>query len=388
MSDQSLTPADGIDSICIAQPSDLSRPSGGTERILAFASALHDAGVDVHLVMPTPSGSLPPQLAPLETTTVPISERAAVTNQAARATAIGYRATRIAQQTGACLQVEHSLLGAITDRLSDVAYTVDMHDLLYASPHYSDTSLTSLLQRALFHLERDAIRGASHIFTTSRNMSDFLQGEWDVAPDRMTTIPNGYSVDAIATLQDVDPVDGRVVFVGELHSKVDLEALVRTSQLDAVEGLLVIGDGKYRSDLEAMVSDTPDSTITMTGWLPQEKAYRYVASADVAIAPYRPSLSYRLSSPVKLYAYMGLGVPAVVTAGPSAAQELAAESAAVVVGEDDDFPRAVRTVLGDDQLRSDLRRNAADVSESLTWTRRAETLLRWYGVQPSDRVEQ
>ncbi|MGE0881817.1 MAG: glycosyltransferase family 4 protein [Acidimicrobiia bacterium] len=156
-----------------------------------------------------------------------------------------------------------------------------------------------------------------------------VSDEWagavnDVAPSTpVAVVPNGVDIDLFAAPVDRDearrsfglPTDAAIVgFAGALRPWHGLDAAIRALRLlpdDVV--LAVAGDGPVRSDLEALaVAENVESRVRWLGQLEHRAVPRFLASLDVAVAPY-PALDDFAFSPLKLYEYLAGGVPTVAS---------------------------------------------------------------------------
>ena len=365
--------------ICLAHGGDLSEPSGGTDRVAAFAGGLAARGAAVTVVAPKPAKALSERFDDVEFVPVGVGTRGII-DQPVRALAVVRRAKRVARERGARLQLEHATLAGVADLLGCSGYVLDMHDLAHASPLYGDLPLGGGLQRAIRHVEGRAVRNAERVVVVSERMAERAAAAWDLPRERFRVVPNGYFPDAVAPYRDTETVAGRVVFLGTLLPKVDLGALTDVARLPAVEELFVIGDGERRGALERAARSVPK--LTVTGRLPDREAFSLLASAAVAVNPQHASGLQTVSSPVKFYYYAALGRPMVLTAGPEAADWLADAGAAEVVSAGDAFAERVADLLGDETRRERMESAAAAAGRDATWERRVEQMAALYGLTP------
>lgn len=365
------------DHVVVAHGGDVSEPSGGTNRVTAFASGLAERGRDVTLVVPSPDRELPDRLS--DVTVSPVSvPNTGLADQPVRAVAITRRANRIAERTGGTVQFEHSTLGGVGQLLGAREYVLDMHDLAFESPLYGDLPLGSLVQRAIRGVEGRAVRSASEVVVVSRNMKDLVCEAWDVDRASVTVIPNGYFAEEVEAYRTAETVPGRVSFLGTLHPKLDADAIFEVAGLPEVEELVVVGDGAKREALEAGKAEHGLDALRVAGRLPDEEAFDVVATSAVAINPQLPSDLQRASSPVKIYYYAALGAPMVLSEGPTAADDLAAEGGAVVVPHGASFADAVQELLRDDETRRRMGETAERAAEGMTWRSRVDSLAGLY----------
>ncbi|MUV88601.1 glycosyltransferase [Halapricum sp. CBA1109] len=363
------------ESVVIAHGGDVSQPSGGTNRVTAFAAGLAGDGRTVVLVVPTPEDELPDRLADVEVYPVDVPNTS-VADQPVRAAAITWRARQIADRLDARLQFEHSTLGGIGELAGAEGYVLDMHDLAFESPLYGGLPFGKAVQRVIRTIESRAVQSADDVVVVSENMRRLVADAFDVAATEITVVPNGYFSEKVDPYADVDTVPGRVAFLGTLHPKLDVEAIVGIADLPEVEEVVVVGDGANRERLAEVAAD--DQTLRVTGRLPDEEAFELVASAAVAINPQHQSDLQRASSPVKIYYYAALGSAMVLSTGPAVAEELQESGAAVVVDDDKSFPNAVQCLLRDDDRRASMAAAASTEAEQLSWESRVADLRALY----------
>lgn len=360
-------------SVVIAHGGDVSHPSGGTNRVTAFAAGLAERGHEVTLVVPSPDGSVPDRLSAVELSFVS-APNSSILDEPLRAALIARRAGREASKRDATVQFEHSTLGGVGQLLGHDGYVLDMHDLAHSSSRYGDLPFGSAVQRAIRGIERRAVRSAEQVVVVSENMRELVVDAWNLDRDRIAVVPNGYAAEDVDPYRTTETVDGRVTFLGTLHPKLDVEAIFEIADLPAVEETVVIGDGAKREALEAGKRERGLSDLEIRGRLPDETAFPVLARSAVAINPQLRSSLQAASSPVKLFYYAALGLPMVVTAGPSVADELDEAGAAEVVDPSGDFPARVASVLADDERRERMGRSAEGIATRWTWERRASAL--------------
>jgi glycosyltransferase involved in cell wall biosynthesis len=365
------------DHIVIAHGGDVSQPSGGTNRVSAFASGLAEHGHDVTLVVPEPDQDFPERLSNVEVAPVSVPN-AGVADQPIRGVRIARRANRIAEQTGGTLQFEHSTLGGVGQLLGARDYVLDMHDLAFESPLYGNLPFGSVVQRGIHRIEGRAVRSASEIVVVSEKMRELVSDAWDLSPNTITVIPNGYFVDEVGHYRTSETIPDQVVFLGTLHPKLDEEAFFEIARLPDVDKLVVIGDGAKREELEAGKREQGLESLRIAGRLPDREAFDIVARSAVAINPQRPSGLQRASSPVKIYYYAALGVPMVVSEGPSVADDLAEKGGAVVVSANDSVSEAVRGVLKDAEQRDTMVEAVTQAAKAMSWRSRVKSLAGLY----------
>lgn len=361
--------------ICIAHGGDLGDPSGGTTRISAFATGLADRGLDVTVIAPAPTGPLPSGFDAVRFHSVDVPTRSVV-DHPVRGVAVIRRARTIAEREEAHLQVEHSTLGGVAALLGCRGFLLDMHDLAHRSPVYGELPFGRVVKNAIGRLEGYGLRAATDIVVVSEHMQELAANRWNLSPRRFTVVPNGYDPNVVEPHLDTSETVGRVVFLGTLHRKIDVDALVATARRPEVTELIVIGDGPRRDSLAREARRV--TGLRLTGRLPDADAFSLVASASVAVNPQRASALQAASSPVKVYYYAALGTAMVLTDGPDVVREFGTAGAARTVPPGGDFAGAVADLVEDGPRRERLATRATELADGRTWSDRTARLASLY----------
>ena len=360
--------------ICIAHGGDISTPSGGSNRIVAMASTLHQQGHEVSVVAPEYKGHPPDRVAEIAFEEVSLPQE--IENPVTRAVAVVRRATAVADERDAVIQFEHSILGGIGALYGNCSFVLDMHDLAYSRYDHVQSLFAVPMKHIVARIERRAVDSADRVIVVSGHMKERIRYRWKVPEKKITVIPNGFFESKLDSHRETNVLPGRVCFLGTLHPKVNLNVIAQICELSSVSDVIVIGDGAQRNQLEELATER--SVLTLTGRIPDQEAFELLASSSVAINPQYSSELQRSSSPVKLYYYAALGKPMVVTAGPPVANRLSTADAAIITQSDNEFVKSVDTVLRDPNLADRLGHNARELAEEFRWQSRTESITRIY----------
>lgn len=251
-----------------------------------------------------------------------------------------------------------------------VLYSID-----YVPRRFRSRMLNSVYHRVdRFAARRvDAIWNVSAEIEAARRRRD---GQAKTAPQLV--VPIGTHFERIRRIPLNETEGHRLVFLGHLLEKqglqIVLEALptIRASVPDAK--LLVIGDGPYRAELEAMTERLNlGAAVQFAGYTEDhEEVERIIAKSALAVAPYVPDpLSFtRYADPMKIKTYLACGVPVVLTDVPAIAQWIASEGAGKVVPYDPAaLAAAVIDYLGDSQALDLARQAATRLGAMYVWDR-------------------
>jgi len=179
--------------------------------------------------------------------------------------------------------------------------------------------------RGLYHreiAERVADRvfaAATALVAVSEGVGSYL-GERGQSAERIRVIPNGVDPsrfgDHVRPCRSPEADVFTIGFVGTLkpwHGLPTLvEAFARISRRRRAR-LLIVGDGPERARLEADVTAHGlDGQVLFTGAVDPDEIPGWLASMDVAVAPYPPAAGFYFS-PLKVYEYMAAGLPVVAS---------------------------------------------------------------------------
>ena len=152
----------------------------------------------------------------------------------------------------------------------------------------------------------------------TQRMADLL----DIPHEKLWgTWPSGVNVEkfsgTINERQWPAPEDPIVItYIGTLHYERNLmalcEAVVRANQDGMNFELLLYGEGTEKDDLQAFANQHPDA-IRVHNSVPHDQVPGILARAHVGALPFPDEEKYRVSSPIKLFEYMGAGMPILAT---------------------------------------------------------------------------
>jgi glycosyltransferase involved in cell wall biosynthesis len=111
-----------------------------------------------------------------------------------------------------------------------------------------------------------------------------------------------------------DPV--QLIYIGSLHHERNIMAFSRAVMEAIRQGMnfsfLVYGEGPERPELETFACQT-QGRMKVFGSVPHDRVPEILAGAHVGVLPFPDEEKYRVSSPLKLFEYMGSGLTILAT---------------------------------------------------------------------------
>lgn len=218
--------------------------------------------------------------------------------------------------------------------------------------------------------------------------AEILRREPSLDPARVLVAHDGTRADRIQAPRLHDRATPRAVYCGSFHAGKGLETLLpAAAQVPEVQFDVIGGEPAQISALKAQAP----ANLHFLGRMSHEECQRRLPEYDLALAPYgsvvrgvktpaHESLASWMS-PLKLFEYMGAGLPIVTTDLP-VLREIVQEGETALMPPPDDpvaFAQAISKLAHDAALRKRLAQSAQDRLRDYTWDQRAARILDFLG---------
>jgi len=271
-------------------------------------------------------------------------------------------------------------------RLASVPFVVEVNGIpeeaaLIRAPRPSP------LRPVKSRVRKQMFRAAARVVAVSDRLALRIREEYELAPDRVVTIPNGVDVerfhpmDRAMARREFPPLEGPwILFVGNLVPWQGVDVLIRAvpAVLKAIpeSRILIAGDGVSRQGLERFASDLGvTSTVVFRGAVPHHLVPTYIGASDVCVAPFTRRRNEVVGlSPLKVNEYLACGRPVVVSDLPGM-EFIRDRRLGLVVPPDD--PKALAAALSrlladPTEARLMGKRGREFVLQERSWDRTAE----------------
>ncbi len=272
----------------------------------------------------------------------------------------------------------------------------DLHENYPAAIQFYDTPQT-LKGRFASNTNRwkkyeyQAVRRADHVIVVVDEAKTRLIEDCHLPPKQITVISNTEDIDYFTGLalnsQIIDRYQGQFVlaYVGGFgpHRGIDVPIQALPQLIDKIPNvkLLLVGDGKIRSNLEDLVKaqDVSDY-VEFTGWKPFELIPTYIALSDICLVPHHANPHTDATIPHKLFQYMLLEKPVIVSSCRPLARIVSEVEAGLIFapGNSDEFARVCLELLDADKRKQFGKNGKRAALQKYNWERTGENLLAVY----------
>ena len=213
-----------------------------------------------------------------------------------------------------------------------------------------------------------------------------------VDPDAMIVVPNtirredfeGYEVepDLVEALRS--PLT--MIYTGafDVHRGLSsvIQAMPRVLAEHPEATLVLVGDGRIRPELEALAETLGVAArVRFEGWQPQARLKSYILGSDICLVPHLRTVHTDATIPHKLFHYMYLEKPVVVTDCRPLKRIVEQEDAGLVYpsGDAEALAQALLTLAADPAAaRSMAQRGRTAVLERYNWEATVQGLITMY----------
>jgi glycosyltransferase involved in cell wall biosynthesis len=240
-------------------------------------------------------------------------------------------------------------------RVRDVPWLMDLRDIWSEHPGIGNIARYRL-QRAC---EGACLAAADHVTTATDGQRDLLRESFGLAPERITTITNGF--DPADLPPPSAPPSCRPLRIAYAGSIIGARAIATRGLFAALERLMAAG--VTHADFELRLTGIFDPQIYMwaesavraglvrlASFVPQAEAYAEMRDAHVLLLLASDDREGRVSHPNKLFEYWGIGRPVLAIAPAGDTARLVRESGsgiAVAPGDVDAIADALRRMIAD-----------------------------------------
>lgn len=280
----------------------------------------------------------------------------------------------------ACMQA----LGAPFKR-AGVPWVLETNALLFKE--FKQDLSAVLLSRLARSLEFSAYRQCDALVCISHELKKLILSEFELPESKIIVLPNGVDTDFFQPIEQAERAeDGSLTigFVGMFYAwqalDLLLEAVHELRQRNLDIRIALVGNGPEQEHLAELVMQYGmQACVSFPGRLPRAEVPEAIADFDLGFAGHTPTRSgVMYMSPLKLYEYMAVGKPVLVSRNADS-ESLVADGETgffFTAGNKESLKQSIRSAMARKQAFASMGKKARDVIEQHhSWQKRMETLL-------------
>jgi len=283
--------------------------------------------------------------------------------------------------------------GLLTAKIFNIRFVYDMHENYPAAMaewnrHAGIIQKVTRNEKVALLLDLFCAKRAHRIIVVVKEMFDLLRRR-KIASEKIYIVSNTVDVEAFEFAVFDEMIIRKyknsyiILYLGAFSVERGLETAIKAMH-EIVEKipnarLLLVGDGKNRSELETLVKkERAEHLVEFTGWVDFKKAPSFIYSSEICIIPQPAGPFINTTIPHKLFQYMAMGKP-VLTSDAKPLKRIVEECQCGEYFRSNDEHSFARTVVK--MFRSD--KNYAEngrraVRNKYNWPATARTLIRLY----------
>lgn len=241
--------------------------------------------------------------------------------------------------------------------------------------------------------QQELMRRADHVILVTEQACRVAERRDGIPPEKTTALPNvvwpGYGEEQDPSEHPLPRADSefRLLYVGDTSLRrgtlTALEAVKRLrGQIPGLH-LVLVGSSSQDNQLRAFVKKHGlEQMVRFEGWQPSERLPGYIRAADICLSPLLRNPHHDTTYANKLFQYMAMGRPVVVSDCPAQAEVVEEEKCGRVhtAGEPEALATAIQELWKRPEERRRMgRRGAVAVENRWNWTVTAPRLTGLYG---------
>jgi len=283
------------------------------------------------------------------------------------------------------LQGEQDIAGLACIRAKQqlgIPVVTDLHGIWAEEIRFKNPSL----RNSLLGATSEIVNESNLVLVVSKTMKDYLVNTFGASPTKIEIIPNASFLPAMTKTMRSDKASS-VVYAGSLEPSENVELYVKSVPFVAQKfpqvKFYIIGHGRMKGYLKNL-SLKIGASITFIQTLPHDVLLNTLCRFDVGVIPTK----YAVAMPLKLFDYMSIGLPFVVSKGTECAKFVAEGDYGLIADHDPmAFGEAIMKLLLDKKLASSYSLKCLEaIREKHNWDAVADKLINIYHKLPLSGV--
>ncbi|QPN91397.1 glycosyltransferase family 4 protein [Proteus vulgaris] len=275
----------------------------------------------------------------------------------------------------------------LCENYPDIPLFFESHEIFaqsFAESHSFEKKKNRAKYHKLLKMEKLVYSQATGVFVLTSLLRDDIVSQYQVTTP-ITVVPDGVDLHAVADHQIVPPKLNQpiteVLYLGSLHKWKGIPTMMRAMKyLDNARLNIAGGTPEQIGGLTLLAQemDVKDK-VNFLGFIDPKKRFEAIAMHDICVLPLTlTSIGSRYTSPLKLFEYMAMEKPVVISDFPSI-RDVVDEKAVSFAdsGDAQSFAKQIIQLRENPQRAKEKTTHARSLVENYyNWDKRAETILK------------
>jgi len=244
-----------------------------------------------------------------------------------------------------------------------------------------------------FKIESEVVKKVDKIIAVVDEMKERMIKQHNIPEDKILVVSNLEDEDFVKKAKVDKSLIQKykdkfvVLYIGGFgaHRGIDIaiKGMKHINKDDVL--LLLVGKGseKIENEFKNLIRENNlENKVEMVGWQPFEKVFSYQSLANICIVPHNSNEHTDNTIPHKLYQYMMVGKPILVSSCPPLARVVKEAKSGLIfrAGDDKDFADKILEIYNDKTLQKQFSENGLKYTFELkhTWQEESKKLINLY----------
>ena len=226
------------------------------------------------------------------------------------------------------------------------------------------------------------------ILVTNEAKEDYLN-KYNLNPQKVTVVPNFVDLDTLNAISLDNSIIKNyhdkyvVVYFGDTGLRRGTSTIIQAANLlkEFKEiHFLIIGNSREDEYLKREKKESDLSNVELTGWVPFEKAASYIKVAQIGLCPFLRNTHHDTTFANKMFQYMALGKPVIVSDCISQKNLINNEDCGLVftAGNADDLAKKILDMKRSPKYNEWSKNSTNAVLNKYNWQNAAQKLIKVY----------
>ena len=276
----------------------------------------------------------------------------------------------------------------------NIPLIVDLHEnrpeIMKLYKHVNNFPGSLLISTKKWNLYQEKyLKHVEKLILITPEAKDYYTTKLKVDSDIIHVVPNYINLPIITGSFDVNKLKKyeskkTVVYFGDLSERRGVMDVMRVAKIQKNNPLyyfVFIGTGSALKALKDYKAKQELWNVEILGFLSIETAMRVISSCSIGVCPFHRNIHHDTTYANKMFQYMALGLPLIVSDCPSQAKIVNVENAGVVykAGDANDLNSKLEKLAEDEMMYNTIsRRNKLLVKNRYNWNEAEKELLKIY----------